>query len=115
MNDLEPTNPHEADPGLSGPSAASERSFSLSRSTWVPAGKHARRRRARRFLAYRRSGRIAAAAAICAAIGLPIAVAMSPSATAAQLVSSTASGTQASNARSAPALGGASGRVAGAL
>ena len=35
----------------------------------------ARRRRARRFLAYRRSGRIAAAALICAAIGLPVAVA----------------------------------------
>ena len=88
MNDFEPTNPHEADP-----------SFSLNRSAWVPKPKHARRRRARRFLAYRRSGRIAAAAAICAAIGLPIAVATSPSATAAQLVSSAASGTDASNAR----------------
>ena len=112
MNDFEPTNPHEADPGLSEPSAASERSFSLNRPAWVPAPKLARRRRARRFLAYRRSGRIAAAAAICAAIGLPFAVATSPSATAAQLVTSAASGTGASNARSAPAQGGASGTVA---
>jgi len=103
MNHFEPTNRHEADPGPSGPSAASERSFSLDRSAWIPAPKHARQRRARRFLAYRRSGRIAAAAAICAAIGLPVAVATSPSATAAQLVTSAASGTGASNARSAPA------------
>ena len=112
MNDFELTNPHEADPGLSEPSAALERSFSLNRPAWVPAPKHARRRRARRFLAYRRSGRIAAAVAICAAIGLPFAVATSPSATAAQLVTSAAAGTGASNARSAPAQGGASGRVA---
>jgi hypothetical protein len=85
MNDSGSTNPHEADLGLSKPSAASEESFSLDRSAWIPAPKHARQRRARRFLAYRRSGRIAAATAICAAIGLPVAVATSPSATAAQL------------------------------
>ena len=111
MNDFEPTNPPEADPRLSETSAASERSFSLNRPAWVPAPKHARRRRARRFLAYRRSGRIAAAATICAAIGLPFSVVTSPSATAAQLVTPAASGTGASNARSAPAQGGASGRV----
>jgi hypothetical protein len=112
MNDFEPTYRHKADPGLSGPSAASERSFSLNRPAWVPAPKHARRRRARRLLAYRMSGRIAAAAAICAAIGLPFAVATSPSATAAQLVASAASATGEPNARSAPAQGGASGKVA---
>jgi hypothetical protein len=86
--------------------------YSSNRAAWVPAGKHARRRRARRFLAYRRSGRIAAAAMICAAIGLPAIVATSPSATAAQLVSSAATGAGSSNARSAPAQGGASGTVA---
>ncbi len=101
MNDFEPTNPQKDVP-----------SFSLNRSAWVPAAKHARRRRARRLLAYRRSGRIAAAAVVCAAIVLPVAVATSPSATAAQLVTSAAAGTGASNARSAPAQGGASGTVA---
>jgi hypothetical protein len=101
MGDFDPTIPHE-----------DVRSFSLNRSAWVPARKHSRRRRARRFLAYRRSGRIAAAAAICAAIGLPVAVATSPSAAAAQLVTSAASGIGAPNARSAPAQGGASGTVA---
>jgi len=101
MNDFEHTNPREAVPGLSN---------SLNRPAWVPAGKHARRRRARRFLAYRRSGRIAAAALICAAIGLPVGVATSASATAVQVVASAAS-TGASNARSAPAQGGAIGTV----
>jgi hypothetical protein len=102
MNDFEYANPHEAVPGLSN---------SLDRPAWVPAGKHARRRRARRFLAYRRSGRIAAAALICAAIGLPVSVATSASATGVQVVASAASGTGASNARSAPAQGGALGTV----
>jgi hypothetical protein len=101
MNDFEYTNPHEAVPGLSN---------SLDRPAWVPAGKHARRRRARRFLAYRRSARIAAAALICAAIGLPVSVATSASATGVQVVASAAS-TGASNARSAPAQGGAIGTV----
>ena len=49
---------------------------------------------------------------MCAAIGLPVSFATSPSATAAQLVAASASGTGASNARSAPAQGGASGTVA---
>ena len=72
----------------------------------------ARPPRVRRVLANRRSGRIAAAALMCAAIGLPVSLAASPSATAAQLVAASASGTGASNARSAPAQGGASGTVA---
>ena len=49
---------------------------------------------------------------MCAAIGLPVSFATSPSATAAQLVAASASGTGAPNARSAPAQGGASGTVA---
>jgi hypothetical protein len=73
-------------------------SFSSNRPAWVPAAKHARRRRAQRFLAYRRSGRIAAATLICAAIGLPVVVATSASATPAQLVAP-ASSTGPSNAR----------------
>jgi hypothetical protein len=72
----------------------------------------ARRPRLRRLLANRRSGRVAAAALMCAAIGLPVSFATSPSATAAQLVATSASGTGAPNARSAPAPGGASGTVA---
>jgi hypothetical protein len=65
--------------------------FSLNRAAWVPAAKRARRRRAQRFLAYRRSGRIAAATVICAAIGLPLSVAGSASATAVRVVASAAS------------------------
>jgi hypothetical protein len=91
---------------------SSSEPYSSNRAAWVPAGKHARRRRARRFLAYRKSGRIAAAALICAAVGLPATVALSPAATAEQLVASVSSGTAASNARSAPAHGGAVGTVA---
>ena len=49
---------------------------------------------------------------MCAAIGLPLSLATSPSASAAPLVAASASGTGASNARSAPAQGGASGTVA---
>ncbi len=78
----------------------------------APVSEPARRPRVRRLLANRRSGRIAAAALMCAAIGLPVSFATSPSATAAQLVAASASGTGASNARSAPAQGGASGTVA---
>lgn len=129
MTNFELTNPNEAVAGLTKLSAASEpqtakgssgagaapphpRPILLRWSAWPPSAKHARRRRVQRFLAYRRSGRIAAATMICAAIGLPVIVATSPSATAAQLVASAASSTGGSNARSAPAQGGASGTVA---
>lgn len=78
-------------------------SYSSDRAAWVPRGKHARRRRVRRFLAYRNSGRISAAALICAAVGLPATVAISPSATAGPLVASAPSASATSNARSARA------------
>ena len=104
MSDFGPTNTHEALSRLAKLSATSEPSvagsssgagaappplpaFSPNWSAPVPTPKHARRPKVRRLLANRRSGRVAAAALICAAIGLPISVATSPSATAAQLVS----------------------------
>ena len=82
------------------------------RSARAPMSEPAGRPRVRRWLANRRSGRIATAAVMCAAIGLPVILATSPSATAAPLVAASASGTGAPNARSAPAQGGASGTVA---
>ena len=64
----------------------------------------ARRPRSRRLLANRRGGRVAAAALMCAAIGLPVSFATSPSATAAQLVPpAPRRDSGAPNARSAPA------------
>jgi hypothetical protein len=97
MDNFQPTNPDEGVAGISRPRVAAG---------WVPSAKHARRRRARRFLAYRKSGRIAAATMICVAVGLPLAAA-SPSASASQLLASSAASTGASNAPSAPAQGGA--------
>jgi hypothetical protein len=78
----------------------------------VPPAKHARRPKVGRLLANTRTGRIAAAALMCAAIGLPVSLATSSSATAAPFVAANGSGTGALNARSAPAQGGASGTVA---
>lgn len=129
MNDFGPTNPDEALSGIPKLSATSEPSlpgsssgagaapspppaFSPDWSASVPMARHARRPKVRRLLENKRSGRIAAAALMCAAIGLPVSLATSPSATAAELVAASAAGTGASNARSAPAQSGASGTVA---
>jgi hypothetical protein len=81
-------------------------------SATAPMSEPARRPRVGRLLANRRTGRVVSAALICAAIGLPVSLATSPSATAAPAVAASASGTGAPNARSAPAQGGASGTVA---
>ena len=129
MNDFGSPNHEETLSGLAKVSATSEPSVAGSSSgagaapppppafspNWpapAPTAKRARGPKVRRLLTNRRSGRIAAAALMCAAIGLPVSLATSPSATAAQLVAASASGTGASNARSAPAQGGASGTVA---
>ena len=129
MSDFGPGNPREtlssfaklgatSEPSVAGSSVGAGAAppppptFSPNGSAPVPTAKQARRPKVRRLLANRRPGRIAAAALICAALGLPVPLATSPSATAAQLVAASASGTGGSNARSAPAQGGASGTVA---
>jgi hypothetical protein len=63
------------------------------------------------LLSNRRSGRIVAAVVLCPVIGLSVAVATSPSASAAQLAASSRPAGGGSNARSGPASGGASGQV----
>ncbi len=73
--------------------------------TNLPTAKRARGPKVQRFLAYSRTGRVAAAALMCAAIGLPVNLATSPSATAAPVVAAASSGPGATNARSAPAQG----------
>ena len=128
MNDSRPTNTDETLPGLPKLSATSEPSvadsssgagaavpppaFSPYWSASVTTAKHARRRRVRRLLASKRSGRVAAAALMSVAIGVPVGLATSQVATAAQPVTASASGARAPNARSAPAQGGASGTFA---
>ena len=129
MSDFGLTNPQEtllghpvrsatSDPSVAGRSGGAGAAPPPPPPSWpewsarAPMAEPARRPRVRRLLANRRSGRVAAAVLMCAAIGLPVSFATSPSATAAQLVAASASGTGASNARSAPAQGGASGTVA---
>ena len=131
MNDFGPTNPEEtlsrlaratatSEPSVAGSSSGagaappSSPAFSPISSAPAPMAKHARRPKVRRLLAKRRTGQVAAAALMCAAIGLPVNLATSPSATAAQLVAASASSPGAANARSAPAQGGAFGTVASA-
>jgi Domain of unknown function (DUF5666) len=135
MNKFEPKNPHEtlsgalklsatSEPSVAGSSSgagsvpslppafsANSSAFSANSSASVPAAKHVRRPKVRRLRADKRSGRVASVALMFAAIGLPVTLATSPSATAAQLVVASASGSGASNARSAPAQGGALGTV----
>ncbi len=77
----------------------------------VRPAKHARPAKLRRLLANKRKGKMATAALMCLAIGLPVGLAPTSSAAAAQLVAANASSAGASNARSAPAQGGASGTV----
>jgi hypothetical protein len=81
---------------------------------WPTNSKHDRRPTLRRLLTNNKTGRVAVAALMCSAIALPVSLATSPSAMAAQfdVAAAGASGTGASNARSAPAQGGASGTVA---
>jgi hypothetical protein len=93
------------------PASSSDRSAS------VTMARHARWPRVRRSLLNRRSGWIVAAALLCAAIGLSVALATSPSATSANFVpgggfaGGRGSGSGGSNSRSGPASGGASGTV----
>jgi hypothetical protein len=129
MSDFGLTNPHEtllghpvtnatSDPSVAGRSgdagtaALAPAPTSPEWSPGAPTANPARRPRARRWLANRRGARLAATVLMCAAIGLPVSFATSPSATAAPLVAASASSTGAPNARSAPAQGGASGTVA---
>jgi hypothetical protein len=106
MKDSEPTSPHGTPP-------APDSSASVPRAT------QARRRRVRRLLSNKKSGRIEAAALMCAVVGLtagcatsPSAPATSPSATTGHSASgSRAAGGGGSNARSGPATGGSSGSV----
>jgi hypothetical protein len=85
----------------------------------MTSAEQARRRRVWPWLSSRRTGWIVAAALVCAVIGLSIALALSPSATAAQPVAGSgssggpAAGGGGSNARSGPAAGGAAGTVTG--
>jgi len=136
MKDYEPTSPHDtlsAHPVLSatsGPSAAESSggagagpppppALSPDSSASVPRARQARRPRVRRLLSNKKSGRIEAAALMCAVIGLtagcatsPSAPATSPSATTGNIASgSRAAGGGGSNARSGPAAGGSSGTV----
>jgi hypothetical protein len=134
MSDFEQTSPHETFPGPPISSATSEPAVAGSSGTagaappdppgsspdWsasVPMAKKTRPHRARRLLANRRSRWIVAAALVCAAIGLSVSLATSPSTTATPLVpgsgsaGGSGSGGGASNARSGPAAGGASGTV----
>ncbi len=129
MNDFGPTSPHEApsslakviaapEPSVAGSSSAgaapaSPPAFSPNWPILVLTPNHARWPEVRRLLAKGRTGRVAAAALMCVAIGLPFSLAISTSATAAQLVAAGTSGAGAANARSAPASGGASGTVGG--
>ena len=80
--------------------------FSPNGSGPAPTAKQAKMSKVQRRQAYHNPGRIVAAVLICAALGLPVTLATSPSATAAKLVAASASGTGDSNARSAPAQGG---------
>jgi hypothetical protein len=129
MSDFGLTNPQETLLGHPAPNATSDPSVagrsggagaaapdlpptSPEWSTGAPMAEPAHRQKARRWLANRRGGRVAAAVLMCAAVGLPVSFATSPSAAAAPLVAASASGTGAPNARSAPAPGGASGTVA---
>ena len=79
--------------------------------------RHARWPKVRRSLLNRRNGWIVAAALLCAAIGLSVALGTSPSATSANFLPAAGfagglgSGSGGSNARSGPASGGASGTV----
>ncbi|MDX6286509.1 MAG: hypothetical protein QOG53_1994 [Frankiales bacterium] len=78
--------------------------------------KQARWPSARRLLSTNRSRWIVAAAVLCAAIGVPVGLAISPSATAGHVVSTgpaggLGSGGAGSNARSGPAAGGTAGTV----
>jgi hypothetical protein len=113
MKDYEPTSPHETLPArpessaTSGPSVA-ERSGGAAPPLPV-----------RRSPSHRISLWIVAAALMCAVIGLSVALATSPSATAGHPVPGSfvaggpGSGGGGSNARSVPASGGASGTVGG--
>ena len=113
MKDYEPTSPHETLPASPPPSPAS----SPDRSASVTMAQRARWPRVRRSLSHRIRGWIVAAALMCAVIGLSVALATAPSATAGHPVPGSfvaggpGSGGGGSNARSGPASGGASGTV----
>jgi hypothetical protein len=134
MKDDEPTIPHQTLParpvssGLSWPSVAGSSGgadaappprpqSSSDRSTSVARARHARWPTVRRPLWNRKRGWIVAAALLCVAIGLSVALATSPSATSANFApgggfaGGLGSGSGGSNARSAPASEGASGTV----
>ena len=129
MSDIRPTNLHEtlsARPvpsTTSGPSVATSPggagsvpppppAVSRGPSASPPMATRACRLRVRRLLANTRRGRAAAAALMSAVMALSVSVATSPSATASQVVVPSASAASgASNARSAPAQGGALGTV----
>jgi hypothetical protein len=107
MNDYDPTSPRQTLPG---------------RPVWsATVANLARRQRVRRLVSKRNSGRIAAAALMCAVIGFSAGCATSPSATTASPSAATATssatsaqpmpGSGGANARSGPASGGSSGTV----
>jgi hypothetical protein len=134
MTDHSPTGPDEPDPALPTSSSGPEPSVAGDPGSAdaappphppstpdAPAemtgADHARRGRDWSWLSSRRTGWVVAAALVCAVIGLSIALAVSPSATATQpAAGSSSSGAPAvggpgSNARSGPAAGGAAGTV----
>jgi hypothetical protein len=133
MKDDEPTSPDATDParpvpiGTSGPSAAGSTggadaapappASSPDRSASVNAARRARWPRVWRLLSNRISAWIVAVALVCAVIGLSVAHATSPSATAGHpgpgsgVPGGPGFGGGGSNARSGPAAGGASGTV----
>ncbi|MDX6311494.1 MAG: hypothetical protein QOF44_958 [Streptomyces sp.] len=114
MNTYDSTGPHEPLPARPDSSATS--GPPVAGSSAGPK-QQARGPRARRLLPNTRSGRFAAAALMCAVIGLSAGCAASPSATAAASPSATATaspsaaGGGGSNARSGPAAGGSTGTV----
>jgi hypothetical protein len=126
MRDYDPTSPHETLParpvssttsgapvagnsGGVGVAPPSPPAPSPDSSASVTMAEKLHRPKVRRLMSNRRSGRIVAAALMCAVIGLSAACATSPSATATS-PSATAGG-GGSDARSGPASGGASGTV----
>jgi hypothetical protein len=128
MNEYDPTNPHEtsaaSEPSGAGSTGGADAAppappeSSPDSSAPVTMAERARWPKVRRYLSHGKSRWIAAAAMMCAVVGLSVGFAVSPSATAGQSASGggfagagPASGGGGTNARSGPASGGASGTV----